>query len=90
MKIYIHLHGKSFTPGWFDECYGPFQSTKGALQAKALLDRINVNTGRYHDTVKVIRRKNKPKFRTLTWADWIEHCGSISAQEECFNLHHLT
>jgi len=72
MSIYVHHHIKNFIPPgtYSDECYGPFKTMKGAKTAKDLLIRIDVNTGEYWNAVKIIRRKNAPEFRTLTWPEW--------------------
>lgn len=90
MAIYIHLHGKNFIPPntWFDECYGPFNSRKGANRARDLVARIQSNTGQYHNTVKVIETKGTPVHRTLTWAEYMEHA-QISAATKAEYLYFL-
>lgn len=71
MKIYIYHRTKNFCPPntFSEECYGPFNSVKGATLAYEWQKRVNNNTGEYFNTVKIIRRKNEPEFRTLTWED---------------------
>ena len=71
MKIFIQHRIKCFVPpGQFiTECYGPFNSMKGAKLSYDYQRRVNANTGEYHNTVKIIRRKNQPVERTLTWEE---------------------
>jgi hypothetical protein len=51
------------------ECYGPFKSVKGAKLALEYQQRVNSNTGQYFNSVKIIKRKSEPEFRTLTWTE---------------------
>jgi len=71
MKIYIYHRFKNWCPPrtFGVECYGPFNSVKGATLALEYQKRVNANTGEYLSSVKIIRRKNEPEFRTLEWPD---------------------
>ena len=51
------------------ECFGPFKSVKGAKLALEYQKRVNSNTGQYFNSVKIIKRKGEPEFRTLSWED---------------------
>ena len=51
------------------ECYGPFNSMAGAKLALDYQNRVNSNTGCYLHSVKIIKRKGEPEFRTITWEE---------------------
>jgi hypothetical protein len=88
MKTYIKHRSKNFIPpGTFStECYGPFATHKGAKVAAVLVQRINVNTGQYFNSVNVVRRKNEPEFHTLTWPEWCA-CANVHTRKQYGKLH---
>jgi len=72
MNIYVYHRTKNWCPpNTFSEtCYGPFKSKQGAKLAAALVQRIDNNTGQYHNTTKVKTFKGEPKHHTITWPNW--------------------
>ena len=69
MPYFLKHRERNFAcPGFTVEHFGPFRSLDNAKLACGILARISINTGRYWDSTKVLRRARSPQ-RTLPWSE---------------------